>query len=310
MKKLSCLLATCAALPASAGTFGPFHSIYVFGDSLSDSGNLAIIAPQAVPNPPYPDGQFTNGDTWATQLGLTPSLTGGTNFAFGGARANDNGDFIPDLQAQIGSATSTIDAFSGNALAVIWAGGNDFLDFSKITAPTDSDLSNLISGIATTIGQGVQSLASAGVSEVAVFGLPDFAALPQFAGDPADAAGASFVSGLLNGALVGTTSALDGALADTDVSFFDLDAVLQSVLPDLPEATQQASCFDGIAICTNPEDFLFFDNIHPVEGVHTILAGEFSDQVLQPVPLPAGATLLLTGLVGFGVWGRRRKSLS
>ena len=115
MRKLLSTLAICAALPASADTAGPFDQFFVFGDSLSDSGNLAAVAPEFVPFPPYPDGQFTNGDTWATQLGLAPSVLGGTNFAFGGARAVENGDSIPDLNTQLGMFDAVVSDVADHA---------------------------------------------------------------------------------------------------------------------------------------------------------------------------------------------------
>ncbi len=315
MKKTICLLAACTAIPVNAGTFGAFDEVFVFGDSLSDSGNLEIIAPSAVADPPYPDGQFTNGDTWATQLGLTPSLLGGTNFAFGGARAADNAptDAIPDLLAQIAAFTSSVGSLGANPLGVIWVGGNDFLDFSEIVEPTDEQFAGFVGGVAGTIGTGVQQLVAAGVSDVVVFGQPSFGTLPQFDGDTDGAAAANGASFFLNAAIEATTAGLDAALPDAGVSFFDLDGVLQGVLADLPDETQQLQCLEALGVegcLANPDNFLFFDAIHPVEGVHTILADAFSDEFLQPVPLPAGGALLLTGLAGFGVWARRRKSLA
>ena len=46
----------------------------------------------------YPDGQFTDGDTWATQLGV--ALAFGTTFASGDATAVENGDRVPDFDVQ------------------------------------------------------------------------------------------------------------------------------------------------------------------------------------------------------------------
>ena len=314
MKKTIWLLAACTALPANAGSFGPFDQIFVFGDSLSDGGNLEVIAPEFVPNPPYPDGQFTNGDSWTTQLGLTPSLQGGTNFAFGGARTADNSpaDAIPDLLAQIAAFAASPSTLGANPLGVIWVGGNDFLDFQDIPLP-DQQFEAFVGSIAGTIGTGVQQLVEAGISDVVVFGQPSFGALPQFNGDPLGTALANGASSVLNTAIAATASGLNTTLPDADVAFFDLDAVFQDVLAGLPEDTRQLQCIEALGVegcLANPDDFLFFDDIHPVEDVHTTLADAFADEFLQPVPLPAGGALLLTGLAGFGVWARRRKSLT
>ena len=299
----------------NAGSFGPFDQIFVFGDSLSDGGNLQVIAPDFVPDPPYPDGQFTNGDTWTTQIGLTPSLQGGTNFAFGGARTVDNSpaDAIPDLLAQIAAFTASPSTLGANPLGVIWIGGNDFLDFQDIPLPTEPQFAAFVGSVAGTIGTGVQQLVEAGFSDVVVFGQPSFGSLPQFSDDPASAAFANGASSLLNSAIATTASGLDAALPDADVEFFDLDTVFQDVLASLPEDTRQLQCIEALGVegcLADTDGFLFFDDIHPVEDVHTILADAFADEFLQPVPLPAGGALLLTGLAGFGVWARRRKSLT
>lgn len=102
------------SIPASAAA-GPYTGIYVFGDSLSDSGNVfaattanpinPIVLGAATPlSPPYFFGRFSNGPTYADVLatslglaqsphGLNPSLAPGpgvpfplgTNYAWGGA---------------------------------------------------------------------------------------------------------------------------------------------------------------------------------------------------------------------------------
>jgi outer membrane lipase/esterase len=116
-KKGRVLLAMILALGclATAATHASAYSaLYIFGDSLSDSGNNAIVlAPNTTPVPisgndfiptfPYASGHYTNGPVWAQDfaavLGLSasPSLLGGTNFAFGGARTGplNPGQFPP-----------------------------------------------------------------------------------------------------------------------------------------------------------------------------------------------------------------------
>jgi len=58
--------------------------IYVFGDSLSDTGNA--FSRTGSPPPPYFNGRFSNGPVWveylADRLGLPRNPS--TNFAFGG----------------------------------------------------------------------------------------------------------------------------------------------------------------------------------------------------------------------------------
>jgi outer membrane lipase/esterase len=77
-----CILASCAS---AAG----IDAIYAFGDSLTDAGN--VYSAVGIPaSPPYYNGEFSNGPVWVQDLAaglglpaLTPSLLGGTDYAYG-----------------------------------------------------------------------------------------------------------------------------------------------------------------------------------------------------------------------------------
>ena len=93
------LIANLSALSVPAAALGsPLYSEYsemiVFGDSLSDTGNvhIASTAQGLIPDPGF-DGRLSNGPIWLDRLAerLTlaspsPSLTGGTNYAYAGAK--------------------------------------------------------------------------------------------------------------------------------------------------------------------------------------------------------------------------------
>ena len=100
------VFATVASFGLSAAA-GPYTGLYVLGDSLSDQGDIYIatsdLGPkQSPPRPAVPDparilnGRFSDGEVYpgylAQMLGVSigPSLLGGTNFAFGGARTDIN----------------------------------------------------------------------------------------------------------------------------------------------------------------------------------------------------------------------------
>src|SRR5690349_10356660 len=92
------LLAVVACLPAPAGA--AFDGLYVFGDSLSDVGNVQTVtsglAPLVAPTPGpyYFNGRYSNGPNFvealSAGLGLGPvraSVLGGNDYAYGGALA-------------------------------------------------------------------------------------------------------------------------------------------------------------------------------------------------------------------------------
>src|SRR4051812_8065002 len=96
----------------AVSTTPPYDNLYVFGDSYCDVGNLFTATGGAVPSAPYYNGRFSNGLIWvdhvARLLGvpLTPSLSGGTDYAFGGAWVTASqrvgrGAFIPSVPQQV-----------------------------------------------------------------------------------------------------------------------------------------------------------------------------------------------------------------
>ena len=152
----------CLVCPQSG--FAGYSSLYVFGDSLSDSGNNAVVlAPNVTPVPiagnafiptyPYASGHYTNGEVWAQTLaslfGLNakPSLLGGTDFAFGGAQTGPLGPISllrgavpPSLETQV----ALFLAQHGNvaprsALYIIAGGGEDVLHALTATEGCNND---------------------------------------------------------------------------------------------------------------------------------------------------------------------------
>lgn len=185
-------------LPPKA-TAANFSGLYVFGDSLSDTGNTFNITGGSVspktafpPDPPFSKGRFSNGDNWVDylgkDLGLTPTLvsslpqnfttiptTQGINFAFGGSNSGLDNAFIPGapgVLAQVGFFTQSLQAnqqkADPNALYAVWGGGNDYL-FGNLNN-ADQTVKNL--------SDSVGALASAGAKNILVFNLPDLGKIP------------------------------------------------------------------------------------------------------------------------------------
>ena len=109
---LPLLTLTIAAAPRV--TTLPIKKLVVLGDSLSDQGNLFAATSQLLPfglpdAAHYYAGRFSNGGNYADALAgmlhldLTPSLLGGTNFAFGGARTDYNVVELPPLSLPSGA---------------------------------------------------------------------------------------------------------------------------------------------------------------------------------------------------------------
>lgn len=122
-----------------------FDSVVVFGDSISDPGNLAHLQNRQLPATlRYPDGtNFSTNPDWVWTQHLEqfygdlgqyqPIESGGTNYAIGGARVTRNlpslsqSDQFISIGAQMRRHFSSPngDRVNPNALYVIWGGAND-----------------------------------------------------------------------------------------------------------------------------------------------------------------------------------------
>ena len=68
MRSLSVVLATALTLAPALAQAAPFTAIYVFGDSLSDTGNFTALAGTAVPGLVVPGAPYAPGRASNTAL--------------------------------------------------------------------------------------------------------------------------------------------------------------------------------------------------------------------------------------------------
>ncbi len=188
-----------ALLGASAAN--AYTAEYVFGDSLSDNGNLAGLA-GAFPDPPSFDNSFTNGPVavqlLAQSLGLSAnaalwltSLTPhGTNYAVGGATAAvgvdiEGTDINANLPSQVAAYSASVMGHADpNALYVVMIGGNDVIDAVLGRAGEAAVL-----GGADQEAMEISTLAGEGAKHFLVVNVPDVGQIPLFTQEtPAPAA--------------------------------------------------------------------------------------------------------------------------
>ena len=199
---------------AGAAQAQQFSNFVVFGDSLSDSGNIA--AAQSLP----PGNSFTtNPDPVAAQIiaaafGLPsgPSLLGGPNFAWGGAcvRAAPAPCLnpVPNIPTQVTQYLSLTGGVADpNALYSIWGGANDI--FAALGTPATAQANTVAA--ATAYVQQIARLQAAGARFIVVYNLPNLGATPQFGADPNVAASVSQITVVYNSAFnTGLASLSDG----------------------------------------------------------------------------------------------------
>jgi outer membrane lipase/esterase len=313
LARAAALMLALAPLAVEART-AAYSSVVFFGDSLTDSGNAAILSPGAVPPVIYPNGQFTNGDVWATQLGATAALLGGTNFAVGGARATGAGS-SPGFDEQIDLALPFRAAYGPRPLAAVWIGSNDLRDAFAAPDPFAA-IPVVIAAAVDAIGMGIDRLVEADMRNFVVLGVPDLSLLPGIVGTANEGPVGDAVDAF-NAALLAEL-AMPGRAAQ--FTYVDTDALLNEVVtlgPALGITQPDTSCIvtplgDSCIFDSGPtadydlaNAFVFYDDIHPTVPVHSYLAGAFAAAV-PAVPLPAGLPLTLGALALLAALARAR----
>jgi outer membrane lipase/esterase len=301
---LAVALAAFQPLGASAEGQPEFEKVVVFGDSLSDPGNVFVSTGQyavrpfaPIPSAPYVIGglHFTNGSTWAERLSLQlASLSGAgpalrapwffTNFAFGGARARAGAPSAsPDLGAQVAMHFANAGGMAdADALYVIWFGANDVRDALEALAvdPTGAQSFGIVQAAITAVANNVVTLWSAGARTFLVPNVPNLASTPAVAAQPAPVRGAAAqLSAAYNAALGQALAGLEAQLTATRIERVDVFALLNAVLAapsayGLANTTEPCLRFGVVvdAICADPRRHMFWDAIHPTAAVHAILA--------------------------------------
>ncbi|MFB2882416.1 SGNH/GDSL hydrolase family protein [Floridanema aerugineum] len=307
-----------------------YSKMYVFGDSLSDSGNIFNSSPQQFPTY-YFNGRFSNGPNWvdylAQDLGLTPTTfitqqgtplpfpqipTQSVNFAFGGATTgldNTIAQIAPGLQQQvqayIGGLLTTNQTADPNALYILWAGANDYLptESTWFTPPTTANQT------INNISFALNSLLNAGAKQIAVANLPSLGQLPLTFGTQ-DETRLNNLAQAHNLALGQTINSLsqsyNAKIVSLNFASLFADAVNNPGNYNFTNVTQ--GCL--LVQCQNPDQFLFWDFIHPTTEGHKLLAKEAYSALRTSVPEPGEELgLLLLGVLGAASIYKRKKSL-
>lgn len=323
-----CLLGF-APLPSAAATV--YSNFYAFGDSLSDAGNDYNLTVGDLPrSPPYFFGHFSNGLTWADDVSkslnfgaFAPSRKGGFNYAYGGATASRN---VPGSHPEIPTIGTQVNTYlkSGSAdpkaLYSVWIGANDvidaLIDISKLKNPlsVDDAKAELTGSVAAEISA-LQLLVGAGANHILVGLLPDIGLIPRF-NMTQEALGREL--SIYYNTLLRTEA--DLLIPSSDLTYFDAFKLIDDAVAD-PSAfgltNVSSACYTGGftgggTTCKDPDDYLFWDELHPTRIGHLAVANLALDALgigsIAPVPLPSGLPLYGVALTTLGlislVWRR------
>lgn len=272
----------------------PLHNIVIFGDSLSDNGNLYEVMNHQLPqSPPYYEGRFSNGPVWIELLAASyfpeNSKAHLANYAYGGAGVTDteNDEAYFTLRKEINSYLLTHDdKASEDTLYIVWIGANNYLG---MPSEAEKTLQTVNSGI----NKGLKRLVAKGAKHILIINLPDLGRTPaamEF--DSIDTM--RYFSTEHNNALAKTAEELKVSNPEVEWLFFDMNKGFDEVVANPEEygftnitgtcsnaeinAKTQKSFLKMVASVKPKakndacDGFLFFDLVHPSAAAHKILA--------------------------------------
>ncbi len=292
------LLLSCG--PAFAGQ--AFDRTVTVGDSLSDPGNFYVatgdfvVRPfEAIPLAPYLYGRFhfTNGPTWIEQLardlGLRrsarPALSdrpGYANYAFGSARARPVGGFDLDDQVDLFLDDVAGEA-SAESLYAVFIGSNDLRDaFVELVQGNPGGAEEIVQAAIGGTFAAIQRLTDAGARTFLVLNLPDIGNTPTVIDlGPEAVAAASALTRAYNAAYAEALAGLGALNPAITIIAVDVFAALEDIVAH-PRAYRlrnvTGSCVTPEvifgAICRRPDQYLFWDFLHPTRRGHQLLSEE------------------------------------
>lgn len=332
----STLRALAFALTLLAGTqaYAAFGGLYAFGDSLTDSGNVAALGlfepfpyVNLVPGGAYPSGTFSNGAVWseilAGSLGLplTPSFAGGTNFAVGGAKtgALPSVGFAPGAFdfpvydptfGQSNFAAGLAGALPSDGLYVLNGGGNDirealtFVGGGGAQANAFDAMTEAVDNLMNAVGV----LAQDGATTFAVSNLPDVSFAPAIQASGGAAVGLANALVLdFNMKLATEIPVIEAANPGIDITLLDTFSLFDAILAapgafGFTNTTDPCTLQNGGTGCADPSQYVFWDGLHPTSAVQQLTADAAFAAV---VPVPAAVWLFGTALAALGAARRR-----
>ena len=274
-----------------------YSKVYIFGDSLSDTGNLGSII-GGIPSP-YVNNRISNGpiavDTLSSELGDTADaslhligLNAGHNYSVAGAKASTNE--VIDLNTQILSFQANHASIApSDALYVVFIGGNDIR--AAVSQPDDVIANTILQTANDNVKNAIVFLKNMGARKFLVINAPNIALLPETRliasaiQSPTFLERATQLSKRYNKLLHKTVDEMedDDKSKITEFNLFKLfeksienasklgitnttEACFRSRIPDF-----HPDCNFGL----NAGQFYFFDEIHPTTQVHTLFGEAF-----------------------------------
>ena len=309
------LAALTLAAVSTAGAAGAqsYNRLVVFGDSLSDNGNLYLATGGTTPaSPPYFQGRFSSGPVFTERLGFNASnfmgpVTGSINYAFGGARTDSQAAPL-GMRVQLAQYQARGGRFGAGDLVSILGGANNLfqgLPAAGASINPQGSIAPVSLAAAADMNFIINSVAQAGAGTILVTNLPKLSLTPQFRATPA-APLADYAVTTFNGALLTGLNATAAARPGTNIIMMDLFKIGDVIAANpgafgVTNVTQP--CFNGVTVCANPNEYFYFDGVHPTATGHAAIARLANDYLYY------GDLGSQTAVLGETAWRHREDAL-
>jgi len=263
-----------------------FTALYVFGDSLSDTGR------NPAPATNYFDGRFCNGPLWveylSTNLGLAYNAS--NNFAVSGSTTSG-------LASQIAGLSASTNLRSG--LFTVWSAGNDFLDGASGGLGTnDAEWNSVITNAVFNLTNALGTLYTNGAREIIVGNLAALGHTPSFIGTPAG------YTNYIDAKVITFNTMLAGAVTNMMQRSPGLRIYLMDDYTEFNNILAAPAAY-GFTVITNGAledsnltnksfngpgaDYVFWDTVHPTTKVDVLTAAQ------AYVDVAAGLSVKISG---------------
>jgi thermolabile hemolysin len=263
-----------------------FDRVIAFGDSLSDNNNMYNLSYWKLPNKnSWFQGRFSNGFTWPEYLSNNIKVQH-YNWAIGGAASNTAKFIVPGLMQEVQSWSyyiqNDLNYRPENTLFTILIGGNDFINYDKDVNATLNELK-----------MALDTLIDAGAKYIVILNLPDITTAPFLKSDPNKAIIIKNKVAEYNKELKDLVDIEENN--QVNIMLFDTYEFLEKIKSSPQEygivnTTDSCLNIDNSKIpylntqqinhnCTNPDEYLFWDNLHITTHMHKILADEVFEEI-------------------------------
>ena len=330
------------AAPARAGHFSDVFafgdSLSDVGNLYAFAQEAHAMNPQVLvfPLPPYSNGQFSNGPVWVQDLAvalgngpLTPAAINGNDYAVGGAQSGltyvNSDPYRIDLPDQLIAFLADHSSAPSNALYTLSVGGNDLLAVlqdvqQKVLqnglSPADAqtEVEHVAQQAVSNIAGFAAFLAVGGAHNFLVMNVPDLGVTPYVMANGAAAAGFATAASRYFNTYLATVLAQVGNAYSLNINIIDSFSLIDNIVANpagygFTDAT--TPCWPGdlygngttcAPSAAAQDTYLFWDQEHPTESGHALIA----KAGLELVAEPATAWLMAPALLGLAALYRRR----